>query len=807
MSGAIRAPVFARAVHRGGTPIVGLKNEFRRVAQTPEPHMRRPPKSPAAFGWARLAIGLPTLRRVALVFAMVVAGLTLLATRGNADPTIRGVGGDVRARVNGAPIPGAVVTLDVPGGANIVSTKSDRNGAFTLAAPSAGRYQITVVARGYRPVSTPLAIAAGESGPIKVLLMRDDALHEIGGVVAHSSARPSASADQSVSHESLASAGALRVADVLQQISGVDVSGDALSPGGDAYVSLRGLRPGESQTLLDGHPIGPTGIQSTGADSDGTIAGFNYQDAPYFALRDVDVALGAGGAGLGVSDAIGGTVNLRTFEPTEHPEAVAQQGFGTQGRTFTTLRATGTQDKLGYVLVHGVEGTFGLFPGGAIVQTGLRGTDFTSQTLEQLTYPVSGDYVLRNELAKFVYAPMPSTKIALTAYDATSWADKTGEGDNDYNPYAYTLANAPVGASASCPHGVLVTTDSGPSCISPGAYAAGASGPAGGGPGAWQALRNQDYDAHLTSEIGKSALTADAFTDEYALLYHRDASQVNGPLDAFLDRWSTQGLRLSDEFTGPTNALGFGVSWLRQTLSGDATTPDGSALVASTPVGRIEQSAFVREIFSPNLRLSLLFSAWLKRASDDPSTHLDPRLSITYRLTKNDAFRLTGARSTDEPGLQASRVDLLPVGALNPDCGAMSWENAVYAAFEHKRWRLHMSGFKRKFKSLRKDAGKFVRRRIEKRTHSGGARISAVAKLLRSSAGDVRSRDSSFERDVVEAIAQRLDAVGHYLKVSDTDRLLADAESLARRVPLTFTVTGFLLGFLTGRFLRASRDS
>ena len=118
-----------------------------------------------------------------------------------------------------------------------------------------------------------------------------------------------------------------------------------------------------------------------------------------------------------------------------------------------------------------------------------------------------------------------------------------------------------------------------------------------------------------------------------------------------------------------------------------------------------------------------------------------------------------------------------------------------------------MSAFKRNFKAIRKDAAKVVRRRIEKRTHTAGARISEVAKLLRSSVRDVQSRDSPFADDVVESIAQRLDAAGRYLSASDTDRLLADVESLARRVPLTFTVTGFLLGFSTGRFLRASRDA
>src|SRR5664279_5068042 len=61
----------------------------------------------------------------------------------------------------------------------------------------------------------------------------------------------------------------------------------------------------------------------------------------------------------------------------------------------------------------------------------------------------------------------------------------------------------------------------------------------------------------------------------------------------------------------------------------------------------------------------------------------------------------------------------------------------------HRR-RRHMSGFKRNVKAVRKDLTKVVRRRIEKRTHAAGARISEVAKLLRSSVRDVQSRDSPF---------------------------------------------------------------
>ena len=95
-----------------------------------------------------------------------------------------------------------------------------------------------------------------------------------------------------------------------------------------------------------------------------------------------------------------------------------------------------------------------------------------------------------------------------------------------------------------------------------------------------------------------------------------------------------------------------------------------------------------------------------------------------------------------------------------------------------------MGGFKRNVKAVRKDAAKVVRRRIEKRTHTAGARISKVAKLLRSSVRDVQSRDSPFADDVVESIAQRLDAAGRYGGVSPNPRnfrwppALGDARTL-----------------------------
>jgi outer membrane cobalamin receptor len=581
--------------------------------------------------------------------------------------------GDVASRVDGHPIARAIVTLVRPGGTPIARVRSDKTGSFALAAPAAGAYRIGVDARGFRSASIDVLVA--EDGDVRVRFTLPPDHAEIGRVVVH--AGPiDASADQSVAAAAIASAGALRTTDALATLSGITVVGDAASPGGDAYASVRGLRPGESETLLDGHPIGPLGVAPDAPDADGTIAGFNFQDAPYFALRDVDVSFGAA-SDRGGTGALGGTIDLRTLEPTRQADLTLEQGFGNQGRALTDVRATGTAGKFGYALVSGVIGTYGAFAGASIPQTGLRGTDLTSATLASLTYHVSGDYLLHNDLAKIAYAISPNTRLQLTAYDATSWADKTGEGDNDYNTPGYVLANAPIGASPACPHGVLVTTSGGPACLAPAAYAAAASGPAGGGPGAWQALRNQDYAARLTTATATSTYALDAFVDTYAEVYHRDASLVNGPLDAFLDAWSTQGVRVGDDLRAGKNALGFDLAVTHQRLDGNGTTPAGTALVTNAPASLVQDRLAVRDVYAPNRSLAFTGSAAVDATTQEARVAFDPQAAIELHATARDTFRIGAGRSSEEPSLQIARTNLVPVGALNPDCGAIARATAA----------------------------------------------------------------------------------------------------------------------------------
>ncbi len=127
-------------------------------------------------------------------------------------------------------------------------------------------------------------------------------------------------------------------------------------------------------------------------------------------------------------------------------------------------QATGTDEKIGYALVYGVSGTYGDFPGQIIAQTGLTGTNFTSSNLAGNTYFVSGDYLLRNGLAKLRYAFSPSTSLTLTGYTATDWDDKTGNGDNDNVSYQKALYNAETSSNCTTTGGkpgIDVKEDSG----------------------------------------------------------------------------------------------------------------------------------------------------------------------------------------------------------------------------------------------------------------------------------------------------------------------------------------------------------
>jgi hypothetical protein len=75
--------------------------------------------------------------------------------------------------------------------------------------------------------------------------------------------------------------------------------------------------------------------------------------------------------------------------------------------------------------------------------------------------------------------------------------------------------------------------------------------------------------------------------------------------------------------------------------------------------------------------------------------------------------------------------------------------------------------------------------------------VRKVAEQLRGQGKDTPAR-------VAEQVADRAESFGSYLRDADGERLLGDAEAVARRQPWLVAAGGLALGFAASRFLKAS---
>ena len=138
--------------------------------------------------------------------------------------------------------------------------------------------------------------------------------------------------------------------------------------------------------------------------------------------------------------------------PRSHHKFSYGRVFGDQGRPSTAIQASGTFGKLSGIIVHGVQGTYGVFSPTQIAQTGaIADGNLTTANLQGIVDSVSANYKLNNDLAKIHYALSPATSLTLTALSATSWDDKTGNGDNNFSPPQYVAyTEAPFLGKGGC---------------------------------------------------------------------------------------------------------------------------------------------------------------------------------------------------------------------------------------------------------------------------------------------------------------------------------------------------------------------
>jgi len=627
---------------------------------------------------------------LALLFAQCIGAPAL------ADPTGQtSISGVVVDQASGLPLEKADVTLYF-NERKAALTKSDAAGRFLFAAEPPGTYYIEVSESGYlatrsdtifvAPGATRVTASVAVSRAATAGSLRSIGHVSVGG---RSELQTSTTIHSDFSGDLLQRENYVRVGDALNTLPGVNLSAQSSAVGDDIYVNLRGIGATETATLLDGHPIGPVGV-APGTFFNGVPTAFDYQDTPGFALRNIEAVYGSGALGLYGTDSIGGTIDLQTLLPTTKPEFTFTQGIGNYGKAATSLRLSGSalaNNRLGYVFLNAVQGTYGNFAPQQITQTGLLGTNFATGNASANTYLVSAAYLLRNSLAKLRYDLSPVTQLTLTGYSGISWDDKSGNGDNDFLTYDQQLYNGrgtiagggstltttdATGATVvaySCqpgtpgPNGnptqagIAVTTPGGGNaCYTAAQFAAASSGPAGGGASPFQAIRNQDYHMRLTTRLGINNLVLDGYADNYALDYNRNTSGgLGGPngnvfvggFDTSIDR--TNGILFSDDIVSPNNDIGFGYFALHQTATGDTYNTTTFRLDPNQTLPLQESNYFLRDAYTPSSAVNVFVNAWLKHTTVTNETKFDPRVSVVLRPSGHDVFRLTAGSSTSAP--------------------------------------------------------------------------------------------------------------------------------------------------------------
>lgn len=585
-------------------------------------------------------------RLIALSIIFAMALLSWASPQADAQTSTTMVTGTVVDAITSLPLPNVRVRL-FHGDARIADGTTGTDGSFRFPIGEAGIYAVSIDAGGYQQQrSEDVPVVLGTNTNIRVSAIRDQTGNQeprtIGRVssATRSNMQIASTVSRNLSADSVQREAILRVGDALQTLPGITAKGLDSSPGDDLFISLRGTRSSETQALIDGHPTGPLGV------ANGSRGAYDYQISPSFALKNVQVTYGTGGSNLYGVDAIGGTVDFQTIDPTPgKPTVTLRQGLGNLGRQTTFGSLTGTSNRLGYVLLGGVEGTYGGFPPQTIVQSGNFGNNLTAKNVAANTWLVNGAFNLRQDLAKLRYALSPVTSVQATAYVATDFDDKTGNGDNVFNTPDFVLANAQLNAkpTAACPSGLMVKTDANANqCVTGPQYAALNSGPSGGSPLAFQTILNQDYSVRATTSVGRATAVAELFRDNVYVVYDRNNA-------GFTFKYLTNGARGSIDFTGTNNTFGLGAFTAQQTFQQGGF---GATGVTTTPAnGDGTQTFFVRDVYNALPRLTVYFNGNEKHELPSGTTSFDPRLAVTYGVTNQDVVRIASGRASDRPNI------------------------------------------------------------------------------------------------------------------------------------------------------------
>jgi len=259
----------------------------------------------------------------------------------------------------GQPLASARVSLSGPQHA---STQSDATGVFHFNGLAPGTYTVTASAGGY--IAGGIDGIAVNENVRQIALVLESAtfstLKQIAEV--HSLAgtfNDSPSAMTILNQQRFADIGQIQIGHVLDQIPGVvsarPASADAAVPGSITSPNLRGALDYEKATLLDGRPL----INGRNGDYPTMLVNSLLFDS-------IEIIEGPTAYAPQINYGIGGTLNFRTGDPTQHRTTRAVYGFDNMSGSFAQLRLSDTiaNGRLGYLFTFASNGSLLCTAGG-----------------------------------------------------------------------------------------------------------------------------------------------------------------------------------------------------------------------------------------------------------------------------------------------------------------------------------------------------------------------------------------------------------------------------------------------------------
>lgn len=346
---------------------------------------------------------------------------------------------------SGAPVVGAVVTLR---GAKTYRTRTDAKGAFSIADAGIGVYDVTVSKPGYATADqVGVTLIAGQPEVLTVRIERAtfSSLRTIATVRANAgrgSINTAAASEAVVDAQTFTDQGQSQVTRVLSQVPGVQVSfpsesSNAAAPGAITIPNIRSATSYETASLIDGHPI------SVGQYGDNVTTFLNAN-----MFGSVEVVKGPGADAPVVNNAIGGTTNFRTKDPTRTPEASISFGFDNHGGSLSNFSYSNTVGKLGFVVdfatlndASALNGRQVYFDpsGGNYNGVTLQGSTTdnpnyggtssdvtTGYSLLACCYRLYGNLDQTSELLKIRYQLSPTTSATVSYLGGQSYSDQNG---------------------------------------------------------------------------------------------------------------------------------------------------------------------------------------------------------------------------------------------------------------------------------------------------------------------------------------------------------------------------------------------